>query len=57
MPLEEKIIISRVVENFVRTGNTNDDQGKVTSLPKGKTCYVEYIGLDGVTIMLDEYRV
>jgi hypothetical protein len=57
MPSEEKMIISRVVENFVRTGNTNDEQVKVTSLPQGKTSYVEYIGQEGRTIMLDEYRV
>jgi len=57
MPSEEKIIINRVVENFARTGSVTDEQVKVTSLPRGKTSYVEYIGQDGRSIMLDEYRV
>jgi hypothetical protein len=57
MQSEEKTIITRVVENFARTGNTVDEKVKVTSLPQGKTSYVEYIGQDGRSIMLDEYRV
>ena len=57
MQSEEKTIITRVVENFARTGNTEDEKVKVTSLPQGKTSYVEYIGQDGRSIMLDEYRV
>jgi hypothetical protein len=57
MQSEEKTILQRVVENFVHTGNASDEQVKVTSLPKGKTTYVEQIGEDGRSIMLDEYRV
>ncbi len=57
MPSEEKIILSRIVESFIRTGSTDDKQVKVTSLPKGKTSYVEYLGGDGRTIMLEEYRI
>jgi hypothetical protein len=57
MRSEEKTIILRVVENFVRTGNASDDQVKVTSLPAGKTSYVEQSGEDGRSVMLDEYRV
>jgi hypothetical protein len=45
------------VENFVRTGNASDEQVKVTSLPAGKTSYVEQSGEDGRSVMLDEYRV
>lgn len=57
MPSEEKAIILRVVENFVRTGNAGDEQVKVTRLPAGKTSYVEQSGEDGRSVMLDEYRV
>jgi hypothetical protein len=57
MQSEEKTILQRVVENFIRTGNASDEQVKVTSLPKGKTSYVEQIGMDGRSIMLNEYRV
>jgi hypothetical protein len=57
MPSEERTILQRVVENFVHTGNASDEQVKVTCLPKGKTSYVEQIGMDGRSIMLREYRV
>ncbi|MBM4428363.1 MAG: hypothetical protein FJ031_14180 [Chloroflexi bacterium] len=57
MPSEEKTIILRVIENYVRTGEANDARVKVTSLPQGKTSYVEQTGLDGRSIILDEYRV
>ena len=57
MQSEEKTILQRVVENFIRTGNASDEYVKVTSLPKGKTSYVEQNGVDGRSIMLKEYRV
>jgi len=57
MRSEEKTILQRVVENSVRTGNVSDEHVKVTNLPKGKTSYVEQIGVDGRSIMLKEYRV
>ncbi len=57
MRSEEKTIILRVVENYFHTGSVSDEQVKVTSLPQGKTSYVEHIGADGRSIMLDEYRV
>lgn len=57
MQSEEKIILQRVVENFIRTGNASDEKVKVTNLPKGKTSYVEQIGVDGRSVMLKEYRV
>jgi hypothetical protein len=57
MPSEEKTIITRVVENFARTGNAEDEKVKVTNLPQGKTSFVEYVGQDGRSIMLDEYHV
>ena len=57
MSAEDKIIIMRVVENFVQTGNATDEHVKVTSLPPGKTSYIEKTGLDGRAVMLDEYKV
>jgi hypothetical protein len=54
---EEKNIILRVVENYLRTGIAGDDQVKVTSLPHGKSSYVEQNGADGRSIMLEEYRL
>lgn len=57
MASEEKTIILRVVETFIRTGNASDEQVKVTSLPPGKSSYVEQNGEDGRSVMLDEYRV
>jgi hypothetical protein len=56
MHSEEKAIILRVVETFLSTGNAEDGQVKVTSLPQGKSSYVEQTGLDGRSIMLEEYR-
>lgn len=57
MASEEKIIIARVVEKFIRTGSAEDELVKTTTLPQGKTSYVEYIGEDGRSIMLDEHRL
>ena len=54
---EEKKIIIRVVENFIRTGAVSDEQVTVTNLPPGKTSYVEQTGEYGRSIMFDEYRV
>jgi hypothetical protein len=49
--------VLRVVENFMRTGDIQDAQVKVTRLPLGKSSYVEQTGEDGRSIMLDEFRV
>jgi hypothetical protein len=57
MASEEKIIIARVLEKFTRTGSAEDELVKITTLPQGKTSYVEYIGEDGRSIMLDEHRL
>lgn len=57
MSSEEKTIIFRVVDNYIRTGKLSDEQVKVTGLPPGKTSYVEQIGEDGRSVMLDEYRL
>ncbi|MBI3163862.1 MAG: hypothetical protein HYZ24_04205 [Chloroflexi bacterium] len=57
MQSEEKTMIMRVIQNYIRTGDASDAEVKVTSLPKGKTSYVEQIGEDGRSVMLDEYHV
>ena len=53
---EEKQIIHRVVERFLKTGNSEDDQVKVTRLPDGKTSFIEQTTGDGRSIRLDEYK-
>lgn len=57
MITNEKQILVRVVERFVRTGDASDEQVTVTCLPNNKTSFVEHTGLDGRSVMLDEYRV
>jgi hypothetical protein len=54
---DEKQILMRVVERYVRTGKTHDEQVRVTRLPDNKTSYVEQTGEDGRSVLLDEYRV
>lgn len=53
----ERIILQRVVANFMRTGAPEDSEVTVVNLPRGKSAYVEQNGNDGRSIMLDEYRV
>jgi hypothetical protein len=57
MQSEEKTILQRVVENYARTGNTNDEQVTVVCLPDGKTSTIEKIGDVDRSIMLKEYKV
>ena len=57
MSSQEKQIILRVIENYARTGNASDDQVRVTCLPIDKTSFVEQIGDDGRTILMDEYNL
>lgn len=54
---DEKQIILRILEQFVQTGNAGDEQVKVVCLPDNKTSFVEHIGEDSRSVMLDEYRV
>ena len=53
----EKQILMRVIENYIRTGSTSDDQVNVTCLPENKTSFVERTGEDGRSVLLDEYQV
>lgn len=55
--MNENEILLRVTEQYVRSGKTTDDQTKVTLIPDNKTSFVEYIGVDGRTIYLNEYHV
>jgi hypothetical protein len=54
---DEKQILMRVVENFVRTGTAGDEHVKVTCLPDNKTSYVEQVPGDSRSVLLDEYKV
>lgn len=57
MESPERIILQRVVANFLSTGMAEDAEVTVVNLPPGKSTYVEQTGEDGRSIMLDEYRV
>lgn len=57
MLLDERTMIHRVVENFVRTGSTEDGQVKITRLAEGKSSAIEYVGGESRSVMLDEYKV
>jgi hypothetical protein len=54
---DEKQILMRVVERYVRTGKANDEQVKVTCLPDNKTSFVEQLPGDSRSVLLDEYKV
>jgi hypothetical protein len=54
---DERTITTRVVERYIMTGSTSDDQVKVICLPNDKTSLVERSGDEGRSILLDEYRV
>jgi hypothetical protein len=54
---DEKSTIMQVVERYAQTGSTSDAPVKVILLPDNKTSFVEQIGEEGRSIMLDEYRV
>lgn len=54
---DERTMIHRVVENFVRTGSTEDGQVKITQLAENKSSAIEYVGGESRSIMLDEYKV
>lgn len=53
----ENIILQRVVENYVRTGSTTDEEVTVVVVPKWKSSTIEKVGGDDRTVMLEEYRV
>lgn len=53
---DEKSTILQVVERFAQTGSTSDHPVNVILLPANKTSFVEQVGEEGRSIMLDEYR-
>lgn len=57
MMSEERTIIQRVIERYVRTGSIVDEQVQVTILAQNKTSAMEKIGEDSRSVMLDEYKV
>lgn len=57
MVSDERSIIQRVIENFVRTGSTEDEQVKITRLAEGKSSAIEYVAGESRSVMLDEYKV
>jgi hypothetical protein len=57
MLTDEKKLILQVVERFIQTGVATDERFKVICLPDNKTSYVEQIGEEGRSVMLDEFQV
>ncbi len=57
MASTEKTLIARILEQFVRTGRAEDEQVKIILLPQGKTSFVEYLGTDGRSVLLDKYQI
>ncbi len=55
--MDEKQVLVRITERFIRTGIASDEQFSVTRLPDNKTSFVEYIAQDGRSIYLDEFQV
>ena len=54
---DEKIIVTRVVENYANAGQLTDSQVQVVHLPDNKTSYVEQGTDGGRGVQLDEYHV
>jgi hypothetical protein len=53
----ERMMLKRVMANFLRTDAPEDSEVTVVHLPPGKSAYVEQISNNGRSIMLGEYRV
>lgn len=54
---EERTIIQRVIERYVRTGSIEDEQVQVTILAENKSSAMEKVGEENRSVMLDEYEV
>lgn len=54
---EEKQIVTRVLERYLRTGSIEDEQVQVNILAENKSSVLEKIGEDNRSIMLDQYQV
>ncbi len=55
--MDEKQVLVRVTERFIRTGVASDEQFTVTCIPDNKTSFVEYVALDGRSVYMDEFQV
>lgn len=53
----EKTIILRVAENYLKTGIAEDSEVTVTCLPPNKTSALEQVDGENHSIMLDEFTV
>lgn len=54
---EERQIIHRVIERYLRTGSIEDEQVQVTILAENKTSAMEKIDEESRSLMLDEYQI
>jgi hypothetical protein len=54
---DQRTIVMRVVDHYLRTGEAADAEVKVTCLPDNKTSFVEQNPDGSRSIMLDEFRV
>lgn len=57
MMSEERTIIQRVIERYVRTGSIKDEQVQVTILAENKSSAMEKVGEENRSVMLDAYKV
>ena len=55
--MDEKQIVLKAVEGYVRQGNTQDGGVGVTCIQNNRTSYVEQIDGEGRSVMLDEFTV
>jgi N-dimethylarginine dimethylaminohydrolase len=55
--MDEKEIILKAVEGFVRKGSTRDGEVMVTALPNNRTSCVEQFEGEGRSVMLDQFKV
>lgn len=57
MASPEKEIILRVVERYIHTGSTSDEQVTVTCLARDKTSQIEHVDGESRIVLLDEYKL
>jgi hypothetical protein len=55
--MDEKQILRKMVDEYVRTGSTQDGEIKVIRVQDRKTTYVEPNGEGGRSIIMNEYKV
>ncbi len=55
--MDEKEIILKVVQGYVRNGSSRYGEVHVTCLPNNKTSCIEKVDGEGRSVMLDEFSV